>query len=97
MIDKLTSSKRKLLFYSLEKMCNVIKQKILKGQELNALETICDVNKYYIDSVIKYPEIKDNLSKLLENQYNSLLTTSKKRGYLLITEEIEKGIEIYKI
>jgi len=92
----MTSSEKKLLKHSFERMCSVVTQQILKGQELNAIDTIYLISRLYKEVKSKHPYIIGDLNKILESQLNSLLKLSTKKGYLLITEEIEKGLEMYK-
>jgi len=92
MPKNLTDGNKIILIKSIEKMCNVAYQKILKNQEFNAIEIINEIFVISVDIRKKYPQLKKDLIKLLSSQFNLLLTISKEKGLLMITEKLESWL-----
>lgn len=89
MTKKLTEENKTTLLKSVEKICNVVYQKILKNQEFNSIEILNEIFVISVDIRKKYPQLKTELIKLLNSQFNLLLILSKEKGLLIIIEKLQ--------
>jgi len=95
-MKKLNHNQHDIILHSMERMCKVVNQKIIKGQELNGIDILNDIDLIYIDLINLYPQIKNELKNILNSQFNHLLFISKNNKFLMITKKLENSISNLK-
>lgn len=90
---ELTSSNKDTIIISMEKLCNVIQQKIKKSQGILSMKYIDDVRKSYLEIISVFPQLKTELSETLIGQYNYSLNISTEMGLDPVSDKIRDEID----
>ena len=89
---KLTKDNKHTLLLSVETLCLVAHQRIIKNKEYRCIRGIDDIKRLYNDIIITYPVIKNELSQLMIDHYRNTLRLAREKRFVLVTDKFENEI-----